>query len=256
MRPLGLAVTSTCVVSFLLVPWSAAPVAAGTARHTPVRLTAPCSEKADLEVKLSDVPDRRADRLRVTVSDAVPDQRWRLGISVTPRHGPLQVIDVRDLRTNASGHWSTAVPVATGRQRIAVDGRGRAGERCRGWLSARVSDRSGQWEPPTWIAASAPCSGTARVGLRLSTDPRPHRGDRLAAWVRGAEPDSRWRTHLRVMSGDNGSVTTTTMSADDDGAWRWRDDGGSGLQRDDVLARDRTSGQRCAVGLEGRVAGR
>ena len=57
------------------------------------------------------------------------------------------------------------------------------------WLAlGRVSDRSGQWEQPTWITVAAPYTGAGRVGLRLTTDPvgTAVTGDRLGprrAWA-------------------------------------------------------------------------
>ncbi len=108
--------------------------------------------------------------------------------------------------------------------------------------------------PP--ITATAPCSGSASVYVKLIDNPEAHQPDRLKVGLYNGHPKRRWRLTVAVYQGDFGSVGLATRRTDTDGEWTLRTHGTSGYQRIEVDAKARRSGQICEVDLSGRVAPR
>lgn len=106
--------------------------------------------------------------------------------------------------------------------------------------------------PP--ITATAPCSGSASVYVKLINNPEAHQPDRLKVGLFDGHPKRRWTLTVAVYQGDSGSVLLAPQRTDADGEWTLRTSGASGFQRIEVDAKARRSGQVCEVDLSGRVA--
>jgi len=103
------------------------------------------------------------------------------------------------------------------------------------------------------IAAAAPCSGPARVSVRMTDSADEHEADRLRIEVSRARPGSRWTLSIHTYEGDNGHVATyPAQKANDKGRWIAHGSGQHFYVEVDVFATSR-AGQACEVSLEGQV---
>ncbi len=106
--------------------------------------------------------------------------------------------------------------------------------------------------PP--ITATAPCSGSASVYVKLIDNPEAGQPDRLKVGLYDARPHRRWNLSVTVSKSDHVIGEASFPRTDAEGEWTHRTRGASGFQRIEVDARARRSGQVCEVGLSGRVA--